>query len=327
MRFSAAIDDFVVDRRSQGAINSPNTEARYRHVLDAHCDDVSDRDPAKTGRDDIKRTLRRYEHPNTQRQAHAILTSFYDWCTEESIRDTNPARMVRRAKARQVTVYRPTRAEVVRLAAAARTQRERWAIHLGLLAGLRRQELCGLRGRHLERDGFIWVSRDIAKGGRERWVPVLPELEPIVAEIRRFVVADAHVFPSRRPANRLHTEHRDLPDVPMSAAGMYQLVKRVGRRAQLGAEIGPHTLRHAFGDHVARYAGLKLAQALMGHASSATTEASYTSRPTLDELAVGVHGFAYGLEQATQTRSTPQGSHNVDPSDPAAQSQNPEGEA
>jgi integrase len=32
-------------------------------------------------------------------------------------------------------------------------RRERWVIHLGVLAGLRRQELCGLQGRHFARDG------------------------------------------------------------------------------------------------------------------------------------------------------------------------------
>jgi hypothetical protein len=75
VKLSAAVDLFVADRRSQGRINSPNTEAAYRAKLDAHAEDVSERDPSKTGRDDVKRTLRRWEHPNSQRQEHAVLTS------------------------------------------------------------------------------------------------------------------------------------------------------------------------------------------------------------------------------------------------------------
>jgi integrase len=59
--------------------------------------------------------------------------------------------------------------------------------HLGVCAGIRNAELRGLQRRHFERAGWIHVSADIAKGGRERWVPVLPELEPIVAEILRTV--------------------------------------------------------------------------------------------------------------------------------------------
>ena len=43
-------------------------------------------------------------------------------------------------------------------------------------------------------------------------------------------------------------------------------------------------MRHAFGDHIARYAGIKNAQALLGHADVGTTQV-YTGAPTLDELA------------------------------------------
>jgi integrase len=179
-------------------------------------------------------------------------------------------------------------------------------IHLGVLAGLRRQELCGLQGRHLARDGFVWVSRDIGKRGKERWVPVLPELEPVVDEIRQMVGLDEYVIPSRR-ARRQESrggvlDNRDLvelPERPISPAGLYKLVKRVGARAGFGAEIGPHTLRHAFGDHVARYAGLRAAQAMLGHASVQTTEEAYTGRVSLDELAVSVHGFRYRRGAAT----------------------------
>jgi integrase len=55
---------------------------------------------------------------------------------------------------------------------------ERRANHVALLAGVRNAELRGLQGRHFMRPGFIWVSADIAKGKRERWVPILTELEP-----------------------------------------------------------------------------------------------------------------------------------------------------
>jgi hypothetical protein len=54
---------------------------------------------------------------------------------------------------------------------------------LGVCAGIRNYELRHLQRRHFERPGWVHVSGDIAKGGRERWVPVLPELEPIVAEV------------------------------------------------------------------------------------------------------------------------------------------------
>lgn len=315
MKFANAIDEFIVDMKREGRISSrtDNTEKAYRRVLNWHCDDVGNRDPAKTGRADVKKTLSRWPHPNSQRQAHSILASFYEWCTHEEIRDTNPAQIVRRARARQVSVFRPTLDEVVRLIDAAEQgtlasrRRERWVIHLGLLAGLRRQEMCGLQGRHFKRDGWIWVSTDIGKRGKERWIPVLPELEPVVNEIRATVGDQDYVIPSRRSKLQESRggvlDNRDpveIPDKPISPAGLYKMVKRVGDRADLGGEVGPHTLRHAFGDHIARYAGLRAAQALLGHASVATTEEAYTGRVSLDELAVSVHGFRYRREQAPE---------------------------
>src|ERR671923_291801 len=74
------------------------------------------------------------------------------------------------------TLYLLTREEVARMLAAASTRRERRVIFLGICAGLRNQELRGLQGRHFERPGWIWISGDIAKGGRERWIPVIEEL-------------------------------------------------------------------------------------------------------------------------------------------------------
>jgi site-specific recombinase XerD len=115
MKFADAIDEYIADKQREGRLNSHNSIHAYRACLEHHCDDVNNRDPAKTGRNDVKRTLGRWPHPNTQRQKHAILTSFYDWCATEGIRDTNPARNVIRARARDVSVFRPTLDEVVRL--------------------------------------------------------------------------------------------------------------------------------------------------------------------------------------------------------------------
>lgn len=143
--------------------------------LSKHSEDIDNRDPRLVGRNDIKRTLGRWQHPNTQRNAHAILISFYDWTMEEGIRETNPARQVRKAKKRETSVYRLTGHEVVSMMDACESTRERRVIILGVCAGARNQELRGLRGEHFQRDGFIWFSADIAKGKRERWVPVLDE--------------------------------------------------------------------------------------------------------------------------------------------------------
>lgn len=49
------------------------------------------RDPRKIGREDVKRTLTRWKHPNTRATCRAALVSFYRWMVEEGMRATNPA--------------------------------------------------------------------------------------------------------------------------------------------------------------------------------------------------------------------------------------------
>ncbi len=79
MRFTTSIDQFCEDMKAQGRMNSPATERDYRYCLDRHGEDVNSRDPRYTNRDDVKRTLRRWSHPNSQSKYRSVLVSFYDW--------------------------------------------------------------------------------------------------------------------------------------------------------------------------------------------------------------------------------------------------------
>jgi integrase/recombinase XerC len=248
---------------------------------------------------DVKRTLAHWTNPNTQRVGRAVLVGFYDWTMEEGYRKDNPGRQTRRAKRQPTQVYRLVRDEAVAMLAAAHSTRERRAIYLGICAGLRNAELRGLRGEHFHRPGWIGVSAEIAKGGRQRWLPVIPDLEEVVAEIRANVAADVYVLPAQRfrdpPFNR---RHEDLDHRPSSSQALRTLVMRVAQRAGIKAHVHPHLLRHAYGDHIARHAGMRNAQFLLGHAGIATTEA-YVGKPTLDELKRSVRDFTYGAFDRT----------------------------
>lgn len=290
MKFTTAIGAYLDDMKAEGRINSHRTELLYDSVLRAHAQDVGNRDPRTTGRDDVKRTLRRWPNPNTMRLRRSILISFYRWTVEEGMRPYNPAEQTRRPRARKTTRYRLTAQEAGQLLAAGETQRERWALHLGLIAGLRSEELRGLRGHHFQRDGLIHVSADIAKGGRERWIPVLPQLQDVVGEIRLDIADQEYVLCAIRWRDPGHnTQVRNLRHKPLSAKGLWALVKDCAARAGLPEEVSPHTMRHAFADHIARYAdgGERTAQQLLGHASIATTEI-YLGSPTLDQIQAAV---------------------------------------
>lgn len=294
MRFAGFIDLYVSDMRAQGRMNSDGTEREYRHVLNAHCEDTGGYDPAFTDRNDVKKTLRRWSNPNTQRKSRSVLVSFYDWTMEEGYRPDNPARQTRRPRRQPSAVYRLTRAEAASMLGACRSIRERRAIHLGICAGLRNAELRGLQGKHFTRGGFVHVSADIAKGGRERWVPVLDELAPVVADIIETVAWDEYVLPAQRWRNGWEKEQgrQDLALKPCSTQALRTLVMDIATRAGIRAHVHPHLMRHAFADHVARYAGIKNAQAALGHATVGTTEA-YVGKPTLDDLAAALKGLGF----------------------------------
>jgi integrase len=308
MRMSDAIASYLADMKHEGRIRSTGTELAYWKTLSLHAEDCGNRDPRTIGREDVKRTLRRWANPNTQRTRRSILISFYRWTVEEGHRKDNPAEQTRTPRAQPTAIYRLTEHECRTLLSLDGTQFERWIMHLGLCAGLRRDELRGLRGRHLERDGFVWVSADIAKGGRERWVPVIGDLVPVIREIRELVAPQEFVLcgvvtgnagPSR---TRYYREYRDRP---MSKSALYDIVVSAGARAGISAHIHPHLLRHAFGDHIARLAGLHVAQALMGHADPATTH-NYTGSLPLDELAAAVREASFGATPPGDTSKSQQ---------------------
>lgn len=306
MRFADAIELFIRDKRSEGRISSDRTEAGYRLQLEQHAADIGNRDPSKTGRDDVKRTLARHRHPNTQAYVRAVLMSFYRWTVQEGMRPNNPVEQTRPPKRRKPSIYRLTRAEVIRLMWAAETRRERRAIYLGLLTGARNTELRGLQRLHFERPGAVWISPDIAKGGRGRFIPVLPELEPIVAEILEHAEHGDFVLPARRSAGgRRPNVYVELPRQHCSTQALIDLVVAVGERAGIVARIKPHSLRHAFGDHVARQAGLRAAKEVLGHADVSTTETTYTGGTTLDELSAALAWFRYDGYPLSSTPKAP----------------------
>jgi site-specific recombinase XerD len=276
--FVRAIEDYLADMRTFGRLSTDRSAQEYRRVLGSHAEDAASTDPAATTREDVKSTLRRWSHPNTQRRRRSVLVSFYDWLVEEGVRLDNPARQTRSPRGRQPRVKRMTLEEVRLFLAAARTRTERRVAYLGVCAGLRRNELRQLQGRHFARAGLIWVSGDIAKGGRERWVPVIGDLAPVVEEIRALEPPEDYVVPGAKQ--------------PCHAKTIWRIVRRIGQRAGIPYSVHPHMLRHAFASQVTRVAGVHIAQALLGHASIQTTQ-GYLAQPSLDELAQGLRGMTF----------------------------------
>lgn len=278
---SMAIDLFMRDWRSEGRINSENTEIRYRYILGKHCDDARNRPLANADTEDVKRTLRRWKHANSQSQARSVLSSFYMWARQEGHIAANPVEGTRQPKRRAPKQVRLTRDEAEGMLAAARTPTEQRAMGLMYLHGLRVSEAITMTGDHLRRDGFLRV---VGKGNKERWVPVHPRWRDTYEALYDELDDDTHLLPSKRWAdpgvNSVQVANRTQP---MSRESLTKYVTRLAARSGIPFTVTPHVLRRAFAMHVCAGLDLALIQALMGHASPGTT-ARYTDGVSLDLL-------------------------------------------
>ena len=324
MRIETAIDAFIADWKGYGRINSEHTERSYRKKLLLLGEDCGWAQVEDITKADVKKTLRRWDHPNSKLQAHSCFIAFFDWTAQEDVRESNPARAIPRAKRAKPQINRLTREEVEQLLTWAASDKaslaERWAIYLGICAGLRSQELCRISKADVSRPGWVHVTRGMGKGNKERWVPVIADLQPVIEEIAAVGPREGHVLrPKMRASLPVDNEWVDRPN-GFSRMGMYRLVKRCGLKAGLHQPVTPHTLRHAFGDFTAKYAGLRVAQALLGHASVETTAGTYVDRVSLDEMTVALQGFTFFSPQDSEmdpgvwvsnSTNRPEGDHSV----------------
>jgi integrase/recombinase XerC len=145
-----------------------------------------------------------------------------------------------------------------------------WGMGMVMLeAGLRVGELVGLNVGDLALRGepvrMLIVRSEIAKRSKERQIPVSTRLHGAIAELIRVLwrgnteLAWVPCWFCGIKARRLTT--RQVESI-VRAAGV----------AALGRPIHPHVLRHTFGTRMERVAGIRVAQALLGHADIRTTQ-------------------------------------------------------
>jgi integrase/recombinase XerD len=132
-------------------------------------------------------------------------------------------------------------------------------------SGLRISEACSLLMNDIDRENQILTIK--GKGGRERLVPygevaaklLVQYLDRARAEILNQYASD-FVFVSKKGG-------------ALSRKSAWRLLKRYMKRAGIGRNITPHTLRHSFATHLLQNkADLRAVQELLGHMDIATTQ-------------------------------------------------------
>lgn len=174
-----------------------------------------------------------------------------------------PVKSKRRRRPRRLPRPFPL-AEVVAMLRAARADRDRLMIQLGVYCGLRVSEIVGLEVPDLDFDAGALLVRE-GKGGKDRVVPLPAKLG---RQLQAWLAGrqTGYVFPSPRTGGRLTTR------------AFQRLIKRIAGRAGLpeaerARKAHPHRLRHSFASWLID-AGTNLLDvaAMLGHESVTTTQ-------------------------------------------------------
>ena len=229
-------------------------------------------------RDWLWQAVQRGDSRATIARRTAAVRGFFAWATERELVSVDPSlRLVTPKRGR--TLPKVATADVLgdvlaRLESAAAegdpvALRDHAILEVLYGAAVRVSELCGLDVDDVDRDRR--TARVLGKGSKERVVPFgLPALRALDA----YLVRGRPVLAERRsdgsgPTAALFLGARGARIGPRA---VYDLVSReLG--PELGAQVGPHALRHSAATHLLDGgADLRAVQELLGHASLGTTQ-------------------------------------------------------
>lgn len=172
---------------------------------------------------------------------------FYRWAIETHRLKADPTEGIRPPKLRR-KLPRPIPQADLDLALEHADAKRRALLLLGAYAGLRMQEIAGLRGEDvLVAEGVIRVSQ--AKGGHERLVPLHPDL---------LEALQAWGIPERGPVfTNLELRHHQPNGIGMIIGKHFR---------SLGIRSTPHALRHYFATRTLQQCNnVRTVQGLLGH--------------------------------------------------------------
>ncbi len=168
-----------------------------------------------------------------------------------------------------------SREEVALLLAAVQCDRFRTILRLIYHTGLRIREACRIEVLDIKADAGRLHVRN-AKGGKDRYVPIAPEM---VAELRRFWCRHRHpkyLFPGMQVDWKAHkqplNERALRAKGPMSESAVQNAFRLALAASGVKTKATPHTLRHSYATHLLEEGvSIRLISQYLGHASLDTT--------------------------------------------------------
>ncbi len=246
----------------------------------------------EAGRDDLLAYLEvclvRGRSARSSARLLSSMRRFYQYLVRAGLRDEDPSARIEGPRLGRPLPKTLTEAEVEALLEAPQTHtaeglRDRAMLELLYATGLRVSELVrlNLTGLNLHQ-GVVRVS---GKGGRERIVPLGEEA---AHWLERYLVRSRPQLLAGRSSPALFVTRRGGP---MTRQAFWYLIKRHARRAGIGPDLSPHTLRHAFATHLLNHgADLRVLQMLLGHSDLSTTQIyTHVARERLKALHAAHH--------------------------------------
>ena len=264
---------------------SPATVRAYRSdlaVLQVACGggdaELADVD-LEALRDWLWQAVQRGDSRATIARRTAAVRGFFAWATEAELIDADPSlRLVspKRGKTLPKVATVRTLDEVLGAMAQAAAEgdpaalRDHAVVELLYGAAVRVSELCGLDIGDLDADRR--TVRVLGKGAKERVVPFgLPALRAVEA----YLVRGRPVLAARADETRAAAASALFLGARGGRLGPRAVYDLVSRRLGpvLGAQVGPHALRHSAATHLLDGgADLRAVQEILGHASLGTTQ-------------------------------------------------------
>ncbi len=243
---------------------SPNTVKAYRCDIAAFIVWLT-----ADGGDPSRQTIVRYlKELRLQRQksssiarALSSLRGWFGWQRSLRLLADDPSEGLENPQREKRLPRVLTEAEVAAMIAAAETARDRALVELLYGAGLRVSELTALDTKDVNYShGSL---RCLGKGSKERIVPIGGHA---VSALQHYLQACS----KPRHSSALFS---DRAGKRLSRLVVWQVVKRLARRAGITKSLSPHTLRHSFATHLLeRGADLRVVQELLGHSNVVTTQ-------------------------------------------------------
>jgi len=272
---------------------SPNTVAAYKRDIEAFLQWMKstkrpiDQIPSRGDISDFLAYRRKKgDRPSSCARTLASLRGWFGWLKDSGLSSDDPCEAVHNPQKGKQLPTVLTSSEVNRILAAAKTKKETAIIELLYGGGLRVSELVGLNRSDVNLDqGFL---RCLGKGSKERIVPIG---RAAVSAIRAYIEEERASYEAalavpqkpKRGRKRLNNPvqpqpgeepiFRDSHRARLNRVVVWQMIKRLAKKAGITKDLSPHTLRHSFATHLLENgADLRSVQELLGHSSVVTTQ-------------------------------------------------------